>query len=581
MKDIRSQWPKSSSLLQLRKEALYTMKCFTFVQSTPDSKVGELLQDAFFKRSASQSFPILSNLGIRDSKDVREPHADFQPFIKEVPILDDELWPVNSTIIEQLPKGYRVTAYRFRDVQDELKHRAFTEEEILMVQHGKCTDTNWTMIEMEAGDGQTAMPKPFDLSRFLCTAVTFLAKVEKITILFNGQRLSEITKSRGKGMIIEDLPKDLKTKRDAGFMHVQSVHRIPQQVRVDLTKLAYSAGSKTSAINKTVPDEQDADPAKRPSFFEGFLKKPESHCAAPVSPNLLHTNTSVVNYTIYSAHISSTPSEDIISGLQAATKKKPPTSFLFEAVHFSMDEHQQVMQDRNEEGSIGSVFRGVQALCGEEGDQSFPILSNLGIRHSKDVREPHADFQPFIKEGPILDEALWPVNSTIIEQLPEGYRVKAYRFRDVHDELKCRVFTEEEMVACVRWWLNTRETCSKQMSGKEMDATWRKELLPWAKFHSSSQTPPRVIALSTVEMFVDPTLESFLLQDSNLLPHNTIPLSFTEMLDAKQDIATLGWKPLTIIDWIIYLVDPSRDIFNDPALLENVFVKLGKAWSSI
>ncbi|KAF8833690.1 hypothetical protein BDN67DRAFT_985857 [Paxillus ammoniavirescens] len=248
--------------------------------------------------------------------------------------------------------------------------KMFYNKDKLMVQHGKCTDTNWTMIEMEAEDGRTAMPKPFDLSRFLCTAVTFLAKLEKITILFNGQRLSKITKSRGERVVIKDLPKDLETKRDAGFMHVQSVDRIPQQVRVDLTELAYSAGSKRPLVNKTVPNEQDANPAKRPSFFEGLLnlKKPESQRAAPVSPNLLHTNTSVVNYTIYSAHISSTPSEDIISGLERATKKKPPTSFLFEAVHFSMDEHQRVMQDRNEEGSIGSVFRGVQALCGEEGE---------------------------------------------------------------------------------------------------------------------------------------------------------------------------------------------------------------------
>jgi hypothetical protein len=66
-----------------------------------------------------------------------------------------------------------------------------------MVQPGMCEATKWTAIEMEVKDEQLPMPKPFDLSRFLCTAVTFLVRVKKITVLFNGQLLSEVVKSRG------------------------------------------------------------------------------------------------------------------------------------------------------------------------------------------------------------------------------------------------------------------------------------------------------------------------------------------------------------------------------------------------
>jgi hypothetical protein len=233
------------------------------------------------------------------------------------------------------------------------------------------------------------------------------------------------------------------------------------------------------------------------------------------------------------------------------------------------------------DSKVGELLQDAFFKC--SASQPFPILSNLGIRDSKDVREPHADFQPFIKEGPILDNALWSVKSTIIEQLPKEYRVTAYRFRDVHDELKRRIFTEQEMVAFIRWWLNMYEISANQRT--ELDAIWRKELLPCAKFHSSSQTSPRVIELSTIEKFVDPTLGSLFLQDDNLLPRNTIPLSFTKMLNANQAITTLGWERLVIVDWISYLVspgvDPSQDIFKVPALLEDVFARLGNAWSSI
>ncbi|KIJ13793.1 hypothetical protein PAXINDRAFT_170113 [Paxillus involutus ATCC 200175] len=562
----------------------------------------------------------------------------------------------------------------------------------LMVQPGKCEATKWTTIEMEVKDEKLPMPKPFDLSRFLCTAVTFLVKVKKLTITFNGQFLSEITRTRGAVQAI-DLSKDLKNKRDNGFMQVQSVQMIPQEVRVTLTDGVYSAGSKRAPANRPVVEQQDPNPVKRPGFFETLRKKPEPHRAATMPRTL--TTDSVVNYTIYSAQITSTPSKDIVRGLEAATKKKPPASFPYEAVHFSKDEYQRVMQDGSEEGSIGSVFRGIQALCSEEGEghgarlfvgqrtaqtsgsaihlssrfiptvergsidlvngqvakwnaellyvgglltrliyeqamkdirsrwpespsptvdglreealytmgcftfrqstpdlkvgellrdtffncsasQSFPILSNIGIRDSKDVREPHADFQSFMKARPILDSAWWPAKSPMIQQLPEEYRVKVYTFRDVRDELKGRAFTEEEMIACMRWWVKIFGT--KQQS----DTNRRKEFLADAKFHSSSPTKLPLIELSKITKFVDSSLGFSFLQDDDPLPPDTIPVSLTETLDPNQLRTALGWQPLTMVDWICHLTTSdlhhSKDIRKDAIFSQRVLLALNSLW---
>jgi hypothetical protein len=57
------------------------------------------------------------------------------------------------------------------------------------------------------------MPKPFDLSRFLCTAVTFLVKVKKITILSMGSSFRRSSNLEAIAQAI-DLPEDLKRKRD-------------------------------------------------------------------------------------------------------------------------------------------------------------------------------------------------------------------------------------------------------------------------------------------------------------------------------------------------------------------------------
>ncbi|KIK93084.1 hypothetical protein PAXRUDRAFT_145837 [Paxillus rubicundulus Ve08.2h10] len=572
--------------------------------------------------------------------------------------------------------------------------KMYYNEDQLMVQHGNCEASEWATIEMEVKDEKLPMPKPFDLSRFLCTAVTFLVKVKRVTITFNGQFLSGITRTPRVVRAI-DLPEGLKNKRDNGFMQVQSVQMISQEVRVTLTGGVYSAGSKRTPANRPVVEQQDPNPVKRPGFFETLRKKPEPHRATTISRTLSHTTESTVNYTIYSAKITSTPSKDIVRGLEAATKKKPPASFLYEAVHFSRDEYQRVMQDGKEEGSIGSVFRGIQGLCSEEGEghgarlfvgqrtaqtsgsaihlssrfiptvergsidlvygnytkwndellyvgglltrliyeqamkdirsrwsepsslsvdrlreealytmQCFtfqqstpdlkvgellqdtfyncsasrylPILSNTGIRNSKEVREPHADFLPFMKARPILDSTWWPAKSPMIQQLPEEYRVKVYTFQDVRDELKGRAFTEEEMIACMRWWVKIAGTT------QQSDTSWKKDFLADARFYSPTKL---LIELSKITKFVDPSLGFSFLQDDDPLPPDTIPLSLTKTLQPNQLRTALGWQQLSIVDWIHHLTTSdlhhSKDIRKDAHFSQRILLALNNTWPSL
>ncbi|KAF9218548.1 hypothetical protein BS17DRAFT_791170 [Gyrodon lividus] len=579
--------------------------------------------------------------------------------------------------------------------------KMYYEEDQLVVSSVPCKNSAWTIIEMEVKDEQLHLPKPFDLSRFLCTAVTFLTKVNKITVCVNGQLLSEITKSRCAGLEIKELPKDLKRKRDSGFMQVESVKTISQKVQVTLTKLAYSAGSKRSRVSKAVVEKECTNPAQRPGFFGSFMKKAELNRARAISG----TTTVSVEYTIYSANICSAPAEDIVSGLLAATKKNPLCNFLYEAVHLSMDQHQRVMKDGSEEGSIGSVFRGVQALCNEEGEghgsrlfigqstaqtsgiaahlssrfiptverglidlangqvakwneellyvggflarliyersmadiqsrwlksppsekdplreealyimrcftfrqsttdlkvgellkgaffncsttRSLPILSNLGIRNSQDVRQHHSDFESFMKERPILDGALQAAKSVMLEQLPKEYQVTLYTFRDVKEELECRTFTEKEMIACIGWWVRTFWTAKKQTSGTNPGLpVHAQELLSVARFRSSSTTSPQDISFSTIKKFVDTRPGYSFIQDDDPLPANTISPSFTKSLNADHVIQAFGWEQLTIVDWIRHLVspgvDPCQDICKDTAFSERVLTMLNTSWPSI
>ncbi|KAF9235058.1 hypothetical protein BU15DRAFT_78434 [Melanogaster broomeanus] len=584
------------------------------------------------------------------------------------------------------------------------RKKMFYEGDQLMVESGHSEENKWTIIEMQVKDAQPpTTPKPFDLSRFLCTAVTFLAKVKKVTVVFNGKLLSEIAKFRGEAQEIE-LPMELKLNSGTGGMTVESVEIIPQKVRVTLTKLAYSAGSKhAQRIMGTAFEKEEAmDPATRSDFFQSKLDEPMQK-AGPNAVIIFQDNIAVVDCTVYSAKIISSSTR--FPGLEEETKKKPPSRFLYEAMHLTREQYHAVMQHSNRNGSIGSVFRGVQGLCSEEEEghgsrlfigqstsqtsgiavhlssqfiptvergsidlangqvakwneellyvggllmrlvyehamkdvgkrwteapspiaaslkdslreealytmkcftfrQSTPdskvgellrdaffncstssalsILSNLGIRDSKEVRQAHADFQPFMKERPVLDSALQGGKSAMIAQLPKEYKVKPYTFRDVLEELRSRTFTEEEMIAYIGWWVKKFGKQTKQTS---VTVARRSEMLSAAKFRSSSKTSPQDIELSTITKFVDTRPGYRFVENDDPLPPDTIPIPFTSSLDSNKVMVALGWKHLSIVEWIQHVVssqvDPSQDIRQNDTFSEKVLATLWISWSSM
>ncbi|KAG1729053.1 hypothetical protein EDD22DRAFT_764522, partial [Suillus occidentalis] len=116
-----------------REKAMYAMRYFTFQPSTPDAKVSKILQDAFFDcfdYSYNVHFPILTNSGIRSTKDVREIHADFS-FMKMVPTQLPTSPGDPASLVDSLPEKYSFQTYTFSDVVKELQGRILQEEEMV------------------------------------------------------------------------------------------------------------------------------------------------------------------------------------------------------------------------------------------------------------------------------------------------------------------------------------------------------------------------------------------------------------------------------------------------------------------
>lgn len=234
-------------------------------------------------------------------------------------------------------------------------------------------------------------------------------------------------------------------------------------------------------------------------------------------------------------------------------------------------------QSSTPDSKVAEILRDAFFKCSHS--SSFPIVSDLGIRDSKAVRVPHPDFTLFMKQCPVLDSALLSTDSTLITDLPKQLKVTDYTFRDVKNELAARIFTEDEMIACVSWWV--------RLSGQsitEVRERLRKEFLSVAKFNPMMRGH-REIMLCDIQKFVNSKGWGSYIQYLDPLPPDTIPFTFTQELDPNAVQTSLGWQEMTIIDWITYLISPELDEENDIRrslpFTNRIFGVLQELWPSL
>lgn len=98
-----------------------------------------------------------------------------------------------------------------------------------------------------------------------------------------------------------------------------------------LSALACKAGSDKAYSKRKQVESSYIDPVQRPEFFGNGAESntDQTHYNPyPVKDKLFSAE-----YTVYSAEMDCSPSNEITSGIQAATRKKPPKTFPFEAMH--------------------------------------------------------------------------------------------------------------------------------------------------------------------------------------------------------------------------------------------------------
>jgi len=71
-------------------------------------------------------------------------------------------------------------------------------------------------------DMRTLLPKPFDLARFLVTTMTFMSCLDTTSVLFNGNVIFKVVKSRKEPSSVP-IPRVMNSTSAGGMMTIKTV----------------------------------------------------------------------------------------------------------------------------------------------------------------------------------------------------------------------------------------------------------------------------------------------------------------------------------------------------------------------
>ncbi|KII91548.1 hypothetical protein PLICRDRAFT_512049 [Plicaturopsis crispa FD-325 SS-3] len=140
----------------LHGRSLHAIRFFAFHQSTPSSDVSNLLEAAFFSCTPPETFPIISSAGIKSISDVRMPDPTFAAFLRNLPVLTDDVITGAPSTIAALERRNMIKYIGFQDVIKELRARPLTETELVPCL--KWWTAMWMAQANQNGDIQHLLP---------------------------------------------------------------------------------------------------------------------------------------------------------------------------------------------------------------------------------------------------------------------------------------------------------------------------------------------------------------------------------------------------------------------------------------
>lgn len=208
---------------------------------------------------------------------------------------------------------------------------------------------------------------------------------------------------------------------------------------------------------------------------------------------------------------------------------------------------------------------------------ALPLISTLGIRDACQARLPDPSFR-FLKQLPLIPEEL--ASDPMIVSLQNKGMIRTITFDDVLAELKSRPLPEDDMVACMKWWVSLYDPLSATRL-----APVRMQLLEAAVLVvPSTSGEERIIPLHTIRTILNQRILNGLPPDGPLPPH-LLPTSVAKHFVLDDLKRGFSWTDLTIYDWLSHVCDPAvakanpaYDIESSPEWAERVLSFIARNW---
>ncbi|KNZ80421.1 Sacsin [Termitomyces sp. J132] len=201
---------------------------------------------------------------------------------------------------------------------------------------------------------------------------------------------------------------------------------------------------------------------------------------------------------------------------------------------------------------------------------NFPLISTAGVRNASDL--------------PMLPEDILADAPTTIGILQSRGLIKSIGFEDVLRELRSRPLMEDEMVACLKWWISINKEASK------FQLAPRTQFLEAAilSFGAPDSNDEKIIPLSSIRSFINARTFSAIIPQDGPLPDDLLPPSIGKHFAANDLINSFPWTELSIPDWLGHIcsapvrkVNPDFNISLSAPWAERVLLVVAKSWPNL
>ncbi|KAF5386054.1 hypothetical protein D9615_002424 [Tricholomella constricta] len=230
---------------------------------------------------------------------------------------------------------------------------------------------------------------------------------------------------------------------------------------------------------------------------------------------------------------------------------------------------------------VSSLFEAAFFACA---GNNFPLISTAGVRNACDVRLPDPAFSGFLKQLPVLPDDILANASATIATLQSRGMIKNISFEDVLQELRSRPLEQDEMIACLKWWIGINKEASK------FQLTPRTQLLNAAVLTTgnSGSNQEKIIPLSSIRTFINNRTIANIIPLDAPLPDHLLPASISKHFAPDDILASFPWTELNIQEWLAHVCSPAVrkanadvDITLSATWAERVLTILARAWPNL